>query len=317
MSEPILRIRASGYGGSGYLIPTRNLDGTMRKDSKEKPWRVPGVTTVLGALEKPGIVTWAVDQTAAYAVANAHALAERDEDWGFKYLRFYHSRKPNYDNPEVNLHNYHSGVLHDLAETGTIVHDAIEAFVKNDPFLEPEFTRQEQVDAFHAFLDWVDVNDVQFEQCEVTVLNPEMGYAGTLDHVLVLNGKRYLVDVKTSKAVRDSHISQVAALAKAPVKLVSSIDKGTGAFEYKDLHWTEEDMPKYDGYAVLQVRPTSVDDWGNEIPAFCEFHEIDKRLMTPAFLQFEGALKARQGQAEMKSLYRAIEKEKEVVLPWD
>lgn len=330
MADPILRIRASGYGGSGYLIPTRNLDGTMRKDMKEKPWRVPGVTTVLGALEKPGIVTWAVDQTAAYAIANAQTLLERDEEWGFKYLRFYHSRKPDYDNPEVDIHNYHTGVLNDLADTGTIIHEAIEAFVKEDFFGGPTLTRQEHVDAFEAFLDWQEVNQVVFEDCEVTVASVEYGYAGTLDITAVINGRRYLIDIKTSNyrpdkdtgltKIHDSHISQVAALAKAGVVMRSSKEASKDSYEYKDLHWTEEEASKYDGYAILQVRPTSIDDYGNEIPAFCEFHEIDERLIEPAFQQFMGALEARRGQASMRVLNREIAKDKlkvEEKLPWE
>lgn len=328
MADPILRIRASGYGGSGYAIPTRTDTAEPRTDKKQKMLKVPGVTTVLGALDKPGIVQWAVDNTAAYAVANADTLADRDEDWGFKYLRFYHHRKPDYDDPEVNIHNYHEGVLNDLANTGTIIHEAIESYVNDDVFGAPTFTKQGQVDAFERFLDWVDENDVVFEQCETTVLNPELGYAGTLDLVIVKDGKRYLVDTKSSRyplskktgrvLIHTSHISQVASLAQAKVAIrpTAEVD-GREHTIHKDLYWEEFDMPEYDGYAVLQVRPTSVDDYGNEIPAFCEFHEIDKRLMEPAFQQFKGALLARQGEYALKQVNKVLEKEYEEVLsPW-
>lgn len=325
MSEPILRVRASGYGGSGYLIPTRTDRGGLRTSEKQKALKVPGVTTVLDVIDKPGLIHWHVANTAAYAVANANILAERDIDWGFRYLQYYTRRKIDYDDPLVDLHNYSTGVLNDLADTGTIIHEAIEAYVKDDYFGAPNFTRQEQVDAFECFLNWVDNNGIKFEHSEITVVNPDEGYAGTLDLVLKMDGKRYLVDVKTSKYPKDkdtggikphgTHISQVAALANAPWKMNAELTQYKDTFEYKDLWWSEEEAPKYDGYAILQVRPTSIDDYGEEIPAFCLFHEIDERLMEPAYDQFLGALKIRKAQVNMKHIYKVIDKEE--LLPWD
>lgn len=326
MADPILRVRASGYGGSGYLIPTRTEAGLPRTDKEDKPFKVPGVTTVLGALEKPGVVQWSVNQTAAYAVANAQQLLERDEEWGYRNLQFYHQRKPDYDNPETDIHNYYSGVLDDLANTGTIIHEAIEAYVNDDVFGAPTFTRQGQVEAFEQFLGWVEATGVEFELCETTVVNVDEKYAGTLDLVVKLSGKRYLVDTKTSKyphckktgrvLIHDTHISQVAALAKAKIGMTQLSKEDSDSPVYKDRHWGEFEMPKYDGYAVLQVRPPWIDDYGNEVPAFSEFHEIDKRLMEPAYNQFLGARLAREGQFGMKQVNKQIDTEYKEVDPW-
>lgn len=309
MTDPLLRVRASGLGGSGYAIPTRNPDGSPRTENKGKTLIVPGVTTVLGALDKPGVVQWAVDNTAAYAVANASALAEREEDWGFRYLRFFHQRKPKYDDPEVDIHNYHTGVLNDLAEQGNIIHDSIEAFVKGTE--GPEFARVEQEEAFIAFLEWADENEVEFIASEVTVLNLEKGFAGTLDLVIRYRGKIYLVDVKTSRKVHESHVSQVAALWHAPIRMEedwSGVEyKGKLGGEPYTTYWTEAESWKFEGAAILQVRPRGVDDYGNEIPAFCEFHEIHLDDLAPSYREFLGALEVRLAQQQRKHTIKARE----------
>lgn len=296
MTDPILSIRASGFGGRGYALPTR-------PDENGKPTKYPGITTVISALDKGGVVQWAVDQTAAYAVANAAALSERDEDWGFRSLRFYHSRKPDYDDPQVNIHNYHTGVLDDLAEQGNIIHAAVEAYVKDE--FGPAFTRPEQEEAFVTFLDWADENVDEFLASEATVFNPEAGYAGTGDlWVRLKDGRVLYLDVKTSRKVHDSHIMQGAAILKAGIR----IEESETGVEFKGKHWIEVDALPVEAAGILQVRPRSVDEYGNDIPAFCQLHEIPHYEVEPAYQQFLGALQARRGQAALREARNAAKK---------
>lgn len=298
MTEPILSIRASGYGGRGYALPTR-------PDPEGKPTKYPGITTVISALDKGGVVQWAVDHTAAFAVANAAVLAERDEDWGFRYLRFYHSRKPDYDNPETNLHNYHSGVLDDLSNQGTIIHQAIEAFIKDDLFGYPEWTRPEQEEAFEQFLDWTSENVEEFLAAEATVFNPEAGYAGTGDFwARMRDGSLMYIDVKSARNIHDSHIMQGAAILKAPIRIEESED----GVEFKGRKWAEVPALRVEKAGILQVRQRSVDGYGNEIPAFCKLHTIPDAEIDPAYEQFLGALQARKGQAKLREVRNAAKK---------
>lgn len=298
MTDPVLSIRNSGYFGRGYALPTR-------KGSDGKPLKCPGVTTVISALDKGGVVQWAVDLTAAYAVAQAQELAERDEDWGFKRLRFFHSRKPNYDDPNVNLNNFHSGVLDDLANQGTIIHQAVEAFIKEDYFGYPEWTRWEQEEAFEKFLEWSEENVVEYVASEQTVFDPDNLYAGTGDVWAVLkDGNLWYIDIKSARNIHDSHVMQGAALTKAPLALMQS-EEGT---EYKGAKWVEVDAPKVDKVGVLQVRQRSVDDYGNEIPAFCKLHEIPGYEIEPAYQQFLGALQVRKAQAALREARNAQKK---------
>jgi len=186
--EPRLRVKASGMGGSGYVIPTR-----LTEDGKMV--RCAGVTTVLGAIDKPGITQWAVNQTAAYAVHNVDALLDRTEEVGMRYLQWYWRRmKPaDFDDPEIDILNAHSGVLNDLAELGSITHDWVSDFV-TDQFDPIELTRDEQAQMVSAFLDWWDEHDVEVILTERTVVGD--GYAGTLDHMWIVDGIKYLVDLK-------------------------------------------------------------------------------------------------------------------------
>lgn len=303
MTDPILSVRNSGYFGRGYALPTR-------LDEDGKPAKYPGITTVTSALEKKGTVQWAADLTAAYAVANLQELQERDEDWGFRRLRFYHSRKPDYDNPDTNLNNFHAGVLDDLANQGTIIHQAIESFIKDDPFGFPEWTRWEQEEAFDEFLSWADKNVEEFVASETTVFNPDAGYAGTGDIWARLKGEKGLwyIDAKSSRNIHDSHIMQGAAIKNASVQIVES----EGGVEHKGRKWAEVEAEAIDRVGVLQVRQRSVDDYGTEIPAFCKLTEIPSEEIEPAYQQFLGALQARKAQAKLRDVRNAAaKKEKE------
>lgn len=312
MTDPILSIRNSGFFGRGYALPTRPNPDDLDAKGNPKPTRYPGITTVTSALDKGGVSQWVADLTASYAVANAQELAERDEEWGFKRLRFYHSRKPDYDNPETNIHNFHAGVLDDLANQGTIIHAAVEAFIKDDPFGSPEWTRPEQAEAFECFLEWVDEFVEEFILSEATVFNSEAGYAGTGDIWARMRDGRFLyVDVKSARNIHDSHVMQGAAIIRAD-KLIVEDENGV---EHKGRKWAEVDAPKCDGAAVLQVRQRSTDDYGNEIPAFCKLTVIPDDEIGPAYQQFLGALQVRKAQAKLRDVRNAAkkaEKEKDV-----
>lgn len=299
MTGPLLRVGASGFGGSGYAIPTwPTEDG--------KPTKVPGVTTVLNAIDKPGIRQWAVDQTAAYAVANQEALAYKDDEDGYKYLRFYHARKFDFDDPTVDLRNYHIGALDDLANLGTLIHTWIEEDLTGG--FEPEIVRREQEQMVIAYLEWKADQDIEHLYSEHSVVNKEDGHAGTFDHIMVINGVRTLVDVKSSRAVHTTHESQLAALRSskimmkqvaedAGIKYTSTIDKVK-----RTTYWAEEETPEVEQCAVLQVRPDDSDNNGNFIPSFCKLHIIPEWKLDTGYERFMGALKIKQADFRHKQL---------------
>lgn len=296
--EPKLRVAASKYGGSGYRIPTR-------KGGDGKPLLVPGVTTVLGALDKGGIVQWAVDNTAAYAIANVDALLNRTEEQGYGFLRWYHTRmKPrDFDDPTVDIRDYSSGVLNDLAELGTGTHDWVADFL-NDYFPD-DLVRDEQVEMVDRFLEWFADHEVTVIATEITVVGAD--WAGTLDYILVIDGVVYLVDLKTARMVRASHFAQLAALGSAEA-MMREVDAGyPGAVEYETkkwgkTYWIEEPLPDFSEYAILHMRPQDTDSKGNWIESFCELKVVSHEKIQAAHGLFTGALQARHAERKLREL---------------
>jgi len=303
--EPRLRVAASRYGGSGYRIPTR-----LGEDGK--PLLVPGVTTVLSALDKGGIIQWAVNNTAAYAIANIDALLNRTEDQGYGFLRWYHNRmKPkDFDDPVVDITDYSNGVLNDLAELGTMTHDWVADFL-NDYFNE-DLIRNEQVEMVNRFLEWYAEHEVEVIATEVTVVGAN--WAGTLDYILRIDGVTYLVDLKTSRAIRSSHYGQLSALGSAEAMMREVTADFPGAVEYETkkwgkTYWVEEPLPDFSDYAILHMRPQDTDSKGKWMDSFCELKIIPHEKIQAAHGLFTGALQARHAERKLREFETTEKKE--------
>ena len=284
--EPALRVRSSGHGGSGYKHP---LTGEV----------VPGVTTVLKKLEKPGIAQWAVDNTAAYAVANVDALLSRTEEQGYGFLRWYWKRDP-LAGDISDIRNYSNGVLNDAAELGTLLHDwvAADAGVGDIPY--PDVT--DAPEYFWEMLDqwnlWRQNHMVDQTYTEVTFWSSQYGYAGTADGVWNIDGVRTLVDVKTSRNTWDEHMMQLAALGACDTMLVQ-----------EDGKWIEEPIPDFSQYALLHVRPSDTDKEGNPMFPFAELKVVPTEEIPLHFEAFEGVLRVTKAQAKLKKLRRNSEQD--------
>jgi hypothetical protein len=294
VTDPLLRVRSSGQGGSGYKIPT---DGGRV---------VPGVTTVTGIADKPGLRQWAVDLTAAYAVTHVDALLNRSEVEGYGFLRYRWKREPKLD-ADPNLRNWHEYVLNDAADMGTWFHEYAEADLTDGFTAEPvEDWQQEMVDAWNLFKF---EHDIEVLLVEETVYNP-IGYAGTFDLLVRIDGKVYLVDIKTSRGTWPEHLMQLAALGAAPVWLRQVDSEHPGAVIYKrkdkpDTWWVEDVIPDFAGYAIIHCRPT--DDDGT--PPFCELKMQDWNLIDLHYDWFLGHLTAKQAEIRVKEHNKGKEAE--------
>lgn len=290
MTAPVFRVSASGLGGSGYRHP-----GTGRI--------VPGVTTVLKQGAKPAIVQWAVDQTASYAVANIDALLGRTQEQGWGYLRWYHKRNPLPLEDGIDLRNYHLGVLDDAAELGTAMHewaqaDVDDAGVYPDTTMEPEAFWQ----MVGAWSGWLEQNFVECLVTEGTVWSDTEGYAGTFDGLWRINGKLYLIDIKTSRGIWPDHLMQLAALKNAETLFVNvegewKTVKGekTWVGSYDEVEW---DTSPIEGYGFIHIRPDDVDNKGNPIPAYCEF--VEATDLDVYYDKFKGLLQCAKGDLILK-----------------
>lgn len=304
MTAPKLSVHQSGHGGRGYK---RIFDA--------EPTVTPSVTTILKSLDMGGVVQWAVDQTAAYAVMTADRLLEVSEEQGFQRLRYYSKRMTTekFDDPLVDLNNYHTGVLHDAAEMGTLIHAWIEADLNGDDWLKPELTRIEHEQMVLAYEDWKRWNDVEVYATESTLFGD--GYAGTADFFAKINGVATLGDTKTSRGLWNSHRAQLAALGACDTMALEVTKDHPGAVYYRiqpkvaeengvgvDSWWTPVELPPVQQYAFLHVRPDDINSRGEFVPAYCEFVTVSQEVIDAAWKLFQGAKMASYAEKELKDL---------------
>lgn len=134
-----------------------------------KPY--PSVTEVLKVIDKPAIRHW-YGQQVYYAMCKNPGLSEQEA-----LVAPYQTSK-------------------DAASRGSTVHSIIEAYRTTGTVVAP--TPQFEGYA-KAFQEWVREHNPQILESEKTVVNTEYSYAGTLDMLAVIGGKKYVVDFKTSK----------------------------------------------------------------------------------------------------------------------
>lgn len=132
----------------------------------------------------------------------------------------------------------------DAMDKGSIVHDLIEKYIKEGKDAMGELPDQAQ-NAFLAFLEWESKNKVIWHESELTVYHPGLCYAGTLDAICTINGRRFLVDFKTSSGIYDDYKLQIAAYRLALFEIrpdveihgmgILRLDKNTGMPEWKEI----------------------------------------------------------------------------------
>lgn len=281
MTLPALAVANSGYGGRGYKNPV----------TKDK-LILPSITTVLKAENKPALIQWAVDQTAGYAVANATSLLTKSEDWGFKFLRYFHKRVAPIEGEGVDLHSYYNGVRDDAADAGTAIHEWIQAdtvpelqYPDTSLFGDHHWQMIEKWDA------WRQGKEIIPHFTERTVWNEQVGYAGTFDGLWEIDGVHTLMDIKTSRGLYDSTWMQLSALYNAPTLFEPQADD-----TYVALHKWQ--LPVED-IRVLHVRPNDWDSRGNAMEAFVKWVQIPNRQEL-YFEQFKGLVQYKHAERALR-----------------
>lgn len=67
---------------------------------------------------------------------------------------------------------------------------------------------------FERYVDFRKSHELEVLLSEVNIIDPKLGYAGTVDRVIRYNGKTILVDIKTSNAIHDQYWLQLAAYSE-------------------------------------------------------------------------------------------------------
>lgn len=166
---------------------------------EETDLRLWSVTTIIGILDKPGLIYWAAEQTAKAAVSQRATWQAMEDETGteeaVKWLRDARFRRA-------------KGALSD-AEFGTHVHAMCESYALTGTRPEPSpDVFQADIEAARKCLDnfdrWLHAFQPEYHATEVVVYHPGYGYAGTCDGFLTIDGVRFIVDYKSSKTGFDA-----------------------------------------------------------------------------------------------------------------
>lgn len=186
------------------------------------------VTTIIGGgVPKPALLPWGIKSVAEGAV-EAHQrgslapMIEQDPKAAVSFLKGL---------PYANRDR--------AAKLGTEIHAAAEAAMLGKPTPPVGPDAAPYMGHFHQ---WVEDMSVKVEQSEASVFSRAQAYAGTLDMIAVIGGRRLIVDHKTGKGVYPEVALQLAAYRHAEF-----IGRPDGR---------EEPMPAVDGGAVLHLTPT-------------------------------------------------------------
>lgn len=215
----------------GFTAPIRRREG--KSFGRATHWyvdanglKVPGVTTILkDGIPKPALVGWGIKSVAEYALDHWDDLAGLAPSERLKTLK----GAPYADRDAA-------------AQRGTEVHALAERLVRGEEIDVPDELAG-HVESYVRFLDDWDPQPVLVER---TVVNYAIGYAGTLDLVADLGGRRLLLDVKTNRSgVYGDVAFQLAAYRYAE--------------HYVAEDGTEPVMPEVDGAGVIHVRADGYD----------------------------------------------------------
>lgn len=171
-------------------------DSTLRQARKEL--LLPSVTSVLGAIAKPGLEAWKMEQVALAALT-----------------------LPRYENEALDA--FARRVVEDsksatkgAADFGTEIHAECENVLLGKPVKNGKL-----MPFMSHFLKWVEDNVAEVISVERSIVNPQEGYAGRVDAVIKTHTKDIaVIDIKTQKFKKkaepySTHGMQLAAYKNA------------------------------------------------------------------------------------------------------
>lgn len=189
------------------------------------PWKdeqFVSVTTVIKeGIPKPGLNNWKIKQMAELAAKNRKELSQQTQIEAKEWLM----TQPLFGGEDAAL-------------LGTRMHSLFEKISQGKVVRPATLEEKPYMDAFYAFL--MDHNPM-FIEAESTVFNRKYGYAGTLDAIVKIGGKIYVMDYKTGKRIWPE-----AALQMAAYRHAEFIGGPRGR---------EDELPHCDGGIVVHVRP--------------------------------------------------------------
>jgi hypothetical protein len=170
-----------------------------------------GVTSILNVISKSALIPWAAKMTSQFIRDNC----EKTESG--EYLVTEEELK------EASV--AHTKKKEDGAKKGTDTHAMVEDWINeqiNHIFRDVDYS------PIQPFIDWSFANNVKFLASEKMVYSKSLGIAGTMDFLFEKDGKVYVGDLKTYKALYD----RVPMLQCAAYGLMLTESEGTEVAGY-------------------------------------------------------------------------------------
>lgn len=194
--------------------------------------RLPGVTTITAMMAKPQLIQWAADQAAS--------VLERNVDQKITETLINEARYQ------------HRNTKEQAADSGKAVHKWCEEHIKG---LNPDMPTDSKIlNGVTAFLEWKLEHGVEFVSSERIIFSQKYKYCGQMDAEAIIDGKRCVIDFKTSSGFYNDMRYQVAAYQMAAMeegttyedeRIIVRFDKQTGQFEVKRLDNLAKDFKAF------------------------------------------------------------------------
>lgn len=198
------------------------------------------VTTMLKGIPKPWLANWAAKMVAEFAVDELDMIRELVE-------------KGRKTDAVKLLKGSPWSRRDDAGDRGSAIHEAVECHVRG--LLVGDDLTDDELACFHAAKRFLEERPSTILASELTVFNPTLGYAGTLDLWEIHETSGFwILDWKTSSGVYAEHAVQQVAYRHAEFAVVRKTP-----IEGKQEAWTGKRIPwgphMADRLGIVHVKP--------------------------------------------------------------
>lgn len=192
-------------------------------------------------------------------------------------LALVYAGKPITQESIIEASKAHQRAKEKAASIGSMVHDWIEQWTilrgENVPMPEGDSPdTQNVINGIIAFLSWVNDNKVKIQDPERIIYSRKHDFVGKIDAVATINGKKCLLDYKTSKIFATEYRYQTAAYQLAYTeefgtqfdgRYILKLNKEDGAFSNAYIPQSEYggDVDAFLGLLALKRREKEISDW--------------------------------------------------------
>jgi len=166
---------------------------------------IPSVTKIIGVIDKPALIYWAVNETVGYLENVLRSDTPYTDAQLAAILQDAKSARFRKSKTALNI--------------GSDAHDWIERHIKSQILLipKPELPEYPPVlNAVKSYLDWEEgLPWLRYVASERRIYSKQHMYSGMVDITMDINGDTVVCDLKTSKDIYPEYLLQCAAYAKA------------------------------------------------------------------------------------------------------